>query len=117
MRNVIRQPDEAARLDARRLVAAGARDLALEQVPALVLLMVDVQRRLPGRRLEVEQTERAACLVAAGLDRHQDLQIPEGFATLGIQREELVRHLAHPLSFTHAPSPVIPRKLARSPSR
>src|SRR5947208_377447 len=67
VRDVLGQPDEAAWLDAGRLVAARARDLALEQVPPLVLFMVDVQRRLPGGRLEVEQPERAACLVTARL--------------------------------------------------
>src|SRR5439155_23314410 len=63
--------------------------------------MVDVQRGLPGRRLEVKQAERAAGLVATRLDRHQNLQVPEGFATLRIQGEELVRHLAH-LVLTYA---------------
>src|SRR5438552_9413064 len=117
VRDVFRQPDEAAWLDAGRLVAARARDLALEQVPALVLFMVDVQRGLPGRRLEVKQAERAAGLVATRLDRHQNLQVPEGFATLRIQGEELVRHLAHLVLLTHGPAPVIRRRSARSPSR
>src|SRR6267378_338656 len=117
VRDVFRQPDEAAWLDAGRLVAARARDLALEQVPALVLFMVDVQRGLPGRRLEVEQAECAAGLVATRLDRHQDLQVPEGFATLRIQGEELIRHLAHSLLLMHGPPPVIRRRPARSRSR
>src|SRR4029077_4833546 len=67
MRDVLGQPDEAARHDTGRFVAAGASDLALEQIPALVLFMVDMERRLTGRRLEVEEAKGAAGLVAAGL--------------------------------------------------
>src|SRR6266849_2737921 len=117
VRDVFRQPDEASWLDAGRLVAARTCDIALEQVPPLVLFMVDVQRRLAGRRLEVEQAERAACLVATRLDSHQDLQVPEGFATLRIQGEELIRHLSHSLLLMHGPPPVIRRRPARSRSR
>src|SRR6185437_43212 len=67
---------------------------ALEQVPALVLFMVDMERRLTGRRLEVEEAKRAARLVAAGLDRHQDLQVPERIAALLVEGKELIRHQA-----------------------
>src|SRR5437773_741686 len=76
-----------------------------------------IASRPPGRRLEVKQAERAAGLVATRLDRHQNLQVPEGFATLRIQGEELVRHLAHLVLLMHGPAPVIRRRSARSPSR
>src|SRR5579872_5364646 len=66
VRDVAREPDETAWLDARRLVAACARHLAFEQIPALVLFMVDVERRLARRGLEVKQAERTAGLVPAG---------------------------------------------------
>src|SRR5205823_12265480 len=56
------------------------------------LVVMDMERCLAGRRFEVEQAERAARLVAARLDRHQDLEVPERVAALGIQGEKLVRH-------------------------
>src|SRR5690349_17873296 len=56
---------------------------------------MDVQRRLARRRLEVEQAERAAGLVAARLDGHENLQVPDGIAALLVEGEELVGHSGH----------------------
>src|SRR6266852_1908085 len=92
VRDVTRQPEERPRLSGHRLVAARAGDPALEQVPTLVLFVMNVEGRLSRRRLEVEQAQGAAGLVAARLDRHQDLEVPDRIAALSIQREELVRH-------------------------
>src|SRR5690242_4522383 len=118
VRDVAREPDEAARLDARRLVAARACHLAFEQIPALVLFMVDVERRLSCRGLEVKQAERAAGVVPAGFDGHQDLQVPERVAALLVEGKELVRHEATSSLFRHArPPPSSPRTPARSRSR
>src|SRR2546421_3317972 len=75
VRDVARQPEERSWAGGHRLVATCARDPALEQVPALVLFMVDVERRLSRRRLEVKPAQRAAGLVTPRLDPHQPPEI------------------------------------------
>src|SRR5947209_4576991 len=82
-----RREDERAGRGDPLLLAAGEGDLAVEDVPGLVLVLVDMGRWAETRRAEnLHEGEGIVGLRATRLDAHQRVEGPQMLAATGFQR-------------------------------
>jgi len=75
VRHLPRCEDELARMQRPRVVADPQRQLALEEVEALVLVEVDVQRRLAAGRGDGLDEREAAGVRGGGVDADSEPEL------------------------------------------